>query len=376
MKIALLGYGTVGRGVDSIVSSSTPVLEVKRILDLPQNCTEPRMTPNYDEILDDPEIGVVDECMGGIEPAHEFILRALRAGKHVVTSNKAVVAAYFDEFTAAAREAGVGFFCEAAVGGGIPWIANIAKVQRMDGVSSFKGILNGTTNYIIDRMQTEGLEFDDVLRQAQELGYAERDPSADIDGIDVANKTIITACVAFNVACVRDLPVMGIRTLTKADIAHFASRGFSVKLLGQGVRRGNSYAVCVEPTAVPVTSLEANVPGNFNLATVEGATVGELKFYGQGAGSLPTGNAMVQDLLTCAMGVFHTYDFSADLTYDPGLLRGNYLMRTTATVEGASKGEGDVWHLTGITPVEAAAALEAARATDPNALCVAWPKED
>ena len=117
----------------------------------------------------------------------------------------------------------------------------------------------------------------------------------------MANKTIISASIAFNVACVRDLPVMGIRTLTKADIAHFASRGFSVKLLGQGVRRGNSYAVAVEPVAVTVSSLEANVPSNFNLATVEGATVGELKFYGQGAGSLPTGNAMVQDLLDPAM---------------------------------------------------------------------------
>ncbi len=376
MKIALLGFGTVGRGVDTIVSSSTPGLEVKRILDLPQNCTEPRMTPNYDEILADPEIEAVVECMGGLEPAHEFILRALRAGKHVVTSNKAVVAAYFDEFVASASEAGVGLFCEAAVGGGIPWIAGIAKVRRIDEVSRFQGILNGTTNYIIDRMQTEGLEFDDVLRQAQELGYAERDPSADIDGIDVANKTIISASIAFNVACVRDLPVMGIRTLTKADIAHFASRGFSVKLLGQGVRQGDSYAVAVEPVAVPVSSLEANVPSNFNLATVEGATVGELKFYGQGAGSLPTGNAMVQDLLDCAAGVRPSYDFSATLTYDPSLLRGNYLIRTKATVEGADKGEGDYWHLTGITPVEAVAALEAARATDPNALCVAWPKED
>ena len=221
MKIAVLGYGTVGRGVVTIVEGRARGVEVEKILDLPKNCTQPRMTPNYDEIVDDPSIEVVVECMGGLEPAHTFICRALRAHKSVVTSNKAVVAEFFDEFAALALENGVGLFIEASVGGGIPWIASIEKARRIDEISSFSGIMNGTTNYIIDSMAKEGLDFDIALGKAQELGYAERDPSADIDGVDVRNKTIISASVAFDVACTKDLPVTGIRTLTKRDMLMF-----------------------------------------------------------------------------------------------------------------------------------------------------------
>ena len=146
MKIAILGFGTVGRGVDQIISASVPDLEVTRILELPDRLTDSRMTSDYDQIVSDPDVDVVVECMGGIEPAHTFIAAALRAGKHVVTSNKAVVAEHFAEFASLAGESGVGLFIEATCGGGIPWIASVEKVRRVDEVSSFKGILNGTTN--------------------------------------------------------------------------------------------------------------------------------------------------------------------------------------------------------------------------------------
>ena len=335
MKIALLGYGTVGRGVDEIISARVPQVEVARILELPDRLSDPRMTSSFDEIVADGEIELVVECMGGVEPAHTYIMAALAAGKHVVTSNKAVVAAHFAQFASAAQASGVGLYIEAAVGGGIPWIAGIEKARRVDEVTSFSGIMNGTTNYIVDAMRKQGAEFDDVLAKAQRLGYAERDPSADIDGIDVANKTIISASVAFDVACEKDLPVTGIRTLTKADLDLFAAHGRTVKLLGRGVREGERYAVAVEPVAVPVESLEANVPGNFNLVTLDATTVGELKFYGQGAGSLPTGNAIVQDVLDCATGARRpVYDFSRGLTYDPTLLRGDYVFRTAAELDG------------------------------------------
>jgi homoserine dehydrogenase len=201
MKIALLGYGTVGRGVDQIISERVSEVEVTRILELPDRLTDARMTSDYDGIVDDSSVELVVECMGGLEPAHAFIMRALAAHKHVVTSNKAVVAAHLAEFTSAAAQAGVSLYVEAAVGGGIPWIASIEKVRRIDEVTSFSGIMNGTTNYIVDAMRRQGAEFADVLARAQELGYAERDPSADIDGIDVKNKTIISAAVAFGVDC-------------------------------------------------------------------------------------------------------------------------------------------------------------------------------
>ncbi len=372
MKIALLGYGTVGRGVDEIISARVPQVEVARILELPDRLSDPRMTSNFDEILADGEVELVVECMGGIEPARTYIMAALAAGKHVVTSNKAVVAAHFAQFASAAQASGVGLYIEAAVGGGIPWIAGIEKARRVDEVTSFSGIMNGTTNYIVDAMRKQGAEFDDVLAEAQRLGYAERDPSADIDGIDVANKTIISASVAFDVACEKNLPVTGIRTLTKADLDLFAAHGRTVKLLGRGVREGGRYAVAVEPVAVPVESLEANVPGNFNLVTLDATTVGELKFYGQGAGSLPTGNAIVQDVLDCATGARRpAYDFSRGLDYDPTLLRADYVFRTTAELDGEEPYGKGAYLVRDLTAEGARAILSEALLADPTSFMAA-----
>lgn len=372
MKIALLGFGTVGRGVDQIIAERVPGVEVARILELPDRLTDPRMTASYDEIVSDPSIELVVECMGGVEPAHTFIMSALAAGKHVVTSNKAVVAAHFGEFAAASEASGASLYLEAAVGGGIPWIASLEKARRVDEVTSFSGIMNGTTNYIVDAMRREGAEFADVLAEAQRLGYAERDPSADIDGIDVANKTIISASVAFDVACEKNLPVTGIRALTKADLDLFAERGRTVKLLGRGVCRDGHYAAAVEPVAVPVDSLEANVPGNFNLVTLDATTVGELKFYGQGAGSLPTGNAIVQDVLDCASGARRpVYDFSRGLVWDPELLRADYVFRTAAELPGAEPFAPGAVVLRDLTAVAARALLDEAAAVDPGTFMAA-----
>lgn len=380
MKIALLGYGTVGRGVDEIVSARVGDVEVARILELPDRLGDGRMTSDYADIVSDPDIELVVECMGGVEPAHTFIMEALAAGKHVVTSNKAVVAAHFAEFAEAARAAGVGLYVEASVAGGIPWIASVEKVRRIDEVSSFSGIMNGTTNYIVDLMRREGAEFADVLARAQELGYAERDPSADIDGVDVRNKTLITASVAFDVACTPEIPTSGIRNLAKADLDLFAERGRTVKLLGRGACAGGRYAVAVEPVAVPEGSLEAHVPSNFNLVTLDAATVGELKFYGQGAGSLPTGNAIVQDVLDCARGARRpSYDFSRPLAYDPELLRADHVFRTTAAGAAALAGagadaepfaEGAVL-VRGLAAERARALLDAALAADPTTFMAA-----
>ena len=365
MKIAILGYGTVGRGVDSI-ASGVEGLEVARILDLPDRCEGPRMTSRYEDIVGDPAIEVVVECMGGLEPAHTFIMAALEAGKAVVTSNKAVVAAYFEEFARAAEAHGTALLIEASVGGGIPWIASIQKARRIDDVTMFSGIMNGTTNYIIDAMAKSGADFAPTLARAQELGYAERDPSADIDGIDVRNKTIITASVAFDVACTQDVPVTGIRNITKADMELFARHGRVVKLLGHGLANDGAYAVAVEPMALPAASLEANVPSNFNLVTLEGATVGKLKFYGQGAGSLPTGNAMVQDVLDFAEGRRPSYRFADDLASDPALLTGSYVLRTTAAPAGAEPYDEGAWLVNDITAEQASRIYQDSCATDPT----------
>ena len=377
MKIAILGYGTVGRGVDQIIAERVDGVEVTRILELPDRLSDTRMTASYDEILADEEVELVVECMGGVEPARTYIMAALESGRHVVTSNKAVVAAHFADFAAASVASGAGLFVEAAVGGGVPWIASVEKVRRIDDVSSFSGIMNGTTNYIVDAMRRQGADFAEVLAEAQRLGYAERDPSADIDGIDVLNKTIISASVAFGVACERDLPASGIRNLTKADLDLFAAHGRTVKLLGRGVSEGGRYAAAVEPVAVAADSLEANVPGNFNLITAVGATVGELKFYGQGAGSLPTGNAIVQDVLDCVSGTRRpVYDFTSPLAYDPTLLRADYVLRTTAELGDAEPyGPGAVV-VRDLTAAGARALLDEALATDPTTFMAALAVEE
>lgn len=380
MKIALLGHGTVGRGVDEIISTRVPDVKVARILELPDRISDPRETADFEEIVNDDEIELVVECMGGIEPAHTFIKRALESGKHVVTSNKAVVARHFREFADLASEHGVAFLIEACVAGGIPWIASIEKARRIDEITSFAGIMNGTTNYIIDVMRKEGLGFDEVLKRAQELGYAEADPTADVDGIDVANKTIISACVAFDVDCEHDIPVTGIRTLKKGDLRLFAAHGLTVKLFGRGVCKDGRYAVAVEPVVIPNDSLEAAVPMNFNLVTLEGATIGTLKYYGQGAGSLPTGNAIVQDVIDVREGRRQVFDFSRGLTWDPSLLRGDYVLRAAVRPRGAealSELDPDcgVWLLHGLTPVEARELVKDIWVEDESAFIAALPGE-
>lgn len=376
MKIAILGYGTVGRGVDQIVAGVEDI-EVVRILDLPDRCVEGRMTPDYGLIVGDPQIEVVVECMGGLEPAHTFIMGALEAGKSVVTSNKAVVAAFFDEFARTAMAHGASLLIEATCGGGIPWIASIEKVRRIDEIPSLSGIMNGTTNFIVDAMIKGGADFGETLARAQELGYAEADPSADIDGIDVRNKTVIAVGVAFDTACTPDIPVTGIRTLTKAYLDLFAAHGRTVKLLGRAVQGGGRYAAAVEPVALPSRSLEANVPSNFNIMSLEGSTVGPLKFYGQGAGSLPTGNAMVQDLLDYRAGRRPAYDLSRGLAYDPALLTDDYVLCTSAPApEGAVAYDEGAWLLRDVTASQARELFEAALAQDPASFVAALPQED
>lgn len=375
MKIAVLGYGTVGKGVDRIISERVSGVEVSRILELPDRLTDPRMTSDYAEIVEDDDIEVVVECMGGLEPAHTFILDALAKGKSVVTSNKAVVAAYFDEFVRQANATEASLLIEASVGGGIPWIASIEKVRRIDEVTSFSGIMNGTTNFIVDAMVKEDADFDQVLAEAQALGYAERDPSADVDGVDVRNKTIITVGVAFDTACEKDIPTTGIRTLTKGDLDALRALGRGVKLLGRGVQSEGGYAAAVEPVAVPIESLEANVPSNFNLISLDATTVGPLKFYGQGAGMLPTGNAMVQDVLDFAAGRRPRYDFSRGLAWRPELLTSDYVFRTRAELDGAEPfGEGMVV-VRGLSAVKAREVFEYATSVDATSFMAALPQE-
>lgn len=376
VKVALLGYGTVGRSVARILDECTDEAKLTRILMRPGfNPKDRRMTDSFESILDDHSIEVVAECMGGLEPAHEYIVRALAAGKHVVTSNKAVVSTYFSEFVSVGEKYGSTLRIEACVGGGIPWIAGIEKAKRIDAITGFSGILNGTTNYIVYSMLKDGTDFAEVLGKAQELGYAERDPSADIDGLDVRAKTMISATVAFDVQCTDLVPTSGIRNLTRRDLAFFGNHGRTVKLFGRGVCKDGRYAVAVEPVAIPMETLEAHVPLNFNIATLTGKTIGELTFYGQGAGGDPTANAVVQDILDIAHKNFPTYSFvhkdSQALIYEPKLLRSSYVIRTEAPVCDGRVYEPGAYIVRDITALQARELLDEALKSDPTSFMAA-----
>lgn len=303
MNIALLGFGVVGSGVYEWCRSRED-LHVCRVLirsDKPEIAGI--ATRDFDDILHDPNIDVVAEVMGGLHPAYEYVTAALKAGKHVVTANKALVAAYYRELTALADVCGKALLCTAAVGGGIPWLINLARCKKLDHICRLGGIMNGTSNFIMDAMHKSPVSFPVILKKAQELGYAEADPSADIDGNDIRRKLVISANIAFDALLnEEDIPMFGIRTVTDGDIRTFQSRGFVCKLLAEAAQAESGVCAYIEPTLVSASALEAAVPANFNLITYEGEQIGRQSFYGQGAGQMPTAANVVQDCLSIAEG--------------------------------------------------------------------------
>lgn len=335
MNIAILGFGTVGTGVYKIINQAnrqTQNLHVKHILIRKNKKPDlPEMTDDIDAILNDKDVDVVVEVLGGIEPAHQYIIAALKHKKHVITANKAVIAQYMAEFTKVSKENGVKFYFESSVGGGIPWIQGLERALRIDDVNKIQGIFNGTSNFILDQMHRTGEPFNDVLMQAQQLGYAEADPSADIDGIDVANKLCISVDIAYDLFIKPDgeLPIFGIRNITEDDMAHFDQLGMTVKLMGISHQVGNAFDYVVEPTLYYGDALEAHTTDNYNLISLHGKTIGILKFMGQGAGQLPTANAVIQDILDIFQNKEHLKrEFKSTFKYRSDLTKNNYIVRT------------------------------------------------
>ena len=296
MKIGLLGFGVVGRGVYDITSARSD-MQVTRVLCL-EDITLPdaQVTRDFNDILTDETIDTVVEAMGGLHPAYEFVRAAMVAGKNIVTSNKALVATFYDDLLPLAESKGLKFRCTAAVGGGIGWLSELERVRRVEEVSMVGGIMNGTCNYILDSMTRLGLDYADALSQAQKLGYAEANPSTDVDGIDTWHKLILSANVAFGVSLDRSaVPAAGISRISAADVANFREHGLTCKLVSTGRNFGTSCTAYVQPTLYASGALEAAVPANFNLITLDGDVSGRQSFYGQGAGRYPTAYNVVQD---------------------------------------------------------------------------------
>ncbi len=309
MKIAIMGYGTIGSGVvdvlkinkDKITARAGEEIDVKYILDLrefPGDPMEKCVVHDYMTIVNDPEVKVVVETMGGVEPAYTFVKAMLEAGKQVTTSNKNLVAAKGAELIRIAREHGVNFQFEASVGGGIPIIRPLNKCLTADEIEEITGILNGTTNYMMTKMTEEGTDFDVVLKDAQDKGYAEKDPTADIEGHDPCRKiAILTSLVCGKQVNFEDIHCEGITNITSTDIAYAKAMGRSIKLLASSKKVGDSYSCMVAPFMLPAEHPLCGVNGVFNGIFVHGNVLGDAMFYGSGAGKLPTASAVVADVV-------------------------------------------------------------------------------
>ena len=303
MNIGLLGCGIVGGGILDFCTGREDLTVTKVLVRRPRPDLGALAVTDIADIVNDEAIGIVAEVMGGLHPAYEYICAALKAGKHVVTANKAVISAYYPELTGLARECGVSLRCTAAVGGGIPWLTNLERCKRLDSICELGGIMNGTTNFIMDAMHASPVSFPEILKQAQELGYAEADPSADIDGDDVRRKLTISANIAFDALVQEeDIPMFGIRTVTDGDIRAFKAHGFVCKLLATAKATEGGVCAFIEPTLVDSHDLEAAVLKNFNLITYCGEKVGRHSFFGQGAGRYPTAFNAVEDCLDIVAG--------------------------------------------------------------------------
>ena len=298
MKIGLLGAGTIGFGVCEIVED-LPQLEIAKVLDrrdIPG--LEGRITRDVEDILGDPSIDTVVELLGGNEPAHTWAVRALRSGKNLVTANKLMVSENLKELLDAAREGGANLRFSAAVGGGIPFLFNLLRARRVDKITDVGGILNGTTNYMLDLMSTQGIEYSQALKLAQQAGYAEADPTADISGGDAKCKLMLASCIAWDgMVDKSSILCEGIASVEKRDIALIAERGYACKLLARAARNENGISCCVEPTLVRRDSVPGSIALVENMATFTGVNAGPQRFTGAGAGRYATAYAVVNDLI-------------------------------------------------------------------------------
>ncbi len=309
MNIAILGFGTVGYGVYEMAQKS-PDLTVSYVLDLKtHDDISAKSVTDYNVILNDDSVDTVVELIGGSEPAYTYIRSALAAKKNVVTANKLVICEHYDELTELADKNDVSLRYTAAVGGGIPWLSNLERTVRIADVHEVCGIFNGTTNYILDAMHRDGTSFDDALKQAQKLGFAEFDPSSDIDGLDTKRKIAISCNIAFGVSVdPNEVDVIGIRNVTGEAVKDCESRGYICRLIAKTINENDEISAWVEPTFVKNTTAYAGVTMNYNHISLNAEGVGTLSFFGYGAGRYPTAFTVVNDCIDVASGRVKTYN--------------------------------------------------------------------
>lgn len=345
LKIGLLGLGTVGTGVYEIINhqkgnyfaSSKERAIITKVLvnDINKsrsiNIPPDLLTNDFNEILNDEDIQVVIAVMGGMEPEYSYMLAAMEKGKHVITANKAVVSEHMDILLKTAQSNNVSFLFEASVGGGVPIINSLNQTLRINEINEIKGILNGTTNFILSKMTYEGWDFDFTLKTAQKLGFAEADPTADVDGFDVSRKLSILSSMAFGAHINDDMIYKrGIKDVTRFDIDMFKNLGYVLKYLAHSKLENDTYYMTVEPILLTTKDLMSNVNEEFNIISINGNIIGELNFYGKGAGKDATANSVVGDLLYIINSEFKKIEIQLDKNLKNGGIsgfKGNYYLR-------------------------------------------------
>ena len=309
VNIAVMGYGTVGSGVVEVLERNKKIItqraadeiNVKYVLDLrdfPGDPVQEKIVHDFEAVINDPEIRIVVEVMGGIEPAYTYVKRCLEAGKSIATSNKALVAKHGAELLSIARERNINFLFEASVGGGIPIIRALNSCMTADEIEEITGILNGTTNYVLTKMFYEGADYEEVLKEAQEKGYAERNPEADVEGYDSCRKiAILSSLISGQQVDFEDIYTEGITRITKKDMMYAKEMGMTIKLLASSKRHGDHLHAIVAPFLLEKDHPLYNVDDVFNAVFVRGNMLGDAMFYGSGAGKLPTASAVVADVV-------------------------------------------------------------------------------
>ncbi len=368
MKVAIMGFGTIGSGVYKVLTTNEDViakrvgekLEVKYVLDrreFPGEPWEKLVVGDYNIIANDPDVDIVVETMGGVEPAYTFVKAMLEAGKHVTTSNKALVADKGADLIKTARDNNVNFLFEASVGGGIPIIRPILECLTGDVIEEISGIVNGTTNFILTKMTEEGSEFDVVLKEAQNLGYAEKDPTADIEGHDAQRKiAILTSLVCGQQVEYTDIPTEGISHITANDIKYAKKINRNIKLLATSTAVGDTYVARVAPYLLSPEHPLYAVNDVFNAIFVHGNMLGDGMFYGSGAGSLPTASAVVGDIVEMARHV----DENIPLEWksekkelaDSSVVKSAFFVRTKSGKDAVKEAFGNVEFVEGVVDGE------------------------
>ena len=384
INVAILGFGTVGSGVAEVLTMNAASIaqrvgqEVKLkyivdIRDFPDSPYKDCFVKDFAVIENDPEVDIVVETIGGARIALDFTTRALKAGKSVVTSNKELVATHGYDLLQLAREHGCSYLFEASVGGGIPILRPLTTCLAANEFNAITGILNGTTNYILTRMIRAGLTFEQALKEAQANGYAEQDPTADVDGHDACRKICILADLAYgrNVSP-EQVPTQGIRTVSLEDVAYADSKGYKIKLLGRAIRQPEG-KVCafVAPHLVPGENPLAGVEDVFNAISVNGNAVGDAMFYGRGAGKLPTASAVVADVVDIAKDVKRDHrnawgPGAPDLVVSSDVLVSRWYVRAQASAEDVRNACGEIQLLARSGAPEGEAAFLTAAMTEPE----------